>query len=99
MTGLSAFELFSKSGLPKDQLAMIWEISDQDGDGNLVMEEFVLAMYLINAKRRNIISEIPRPPPPEYIIPVLQVPQVPQVPMGFFPPPPSSQGRYMGNNL
>jgi len=94
MIGANAFEMFSTSGLDNQHLALIWEVSDQDKDGNLVMEEFVLAMYLINAKRRNLISEIPPIPPPQYLIKTATV--APN--QSLFPPPPATYSRNPGNN-
>lgn len=48
---------------------MLRELADQDQDGRLTQEEFVLALYLINAKRRGFITEVPKSLTPEYVIP------------------------------
>lgn len=39
-----------KSKLPNSVLSKIWKLSDCDGDGFLDIEEFALAMHLINIK-------------------------------------------------
>jgi hypothetical protein len=52
-------------------LAQIWELADQDQDGNLDEEEFVLAMYLINAKLRGTLPVIPQEVLPEFRITTL----------------------------
>jgi hypothetical protein len=44
------------------------ELADQDQDGNLDEEEFVLAMYLINAKLRGTLPVIPQEVLPEFRI-------------------------------
>jgi len=97
MIGPNAFEMFSKSGLPNDQLARVWELSDQDKDGALVMEEFVLAMHIIQSKLRNPSLEIPyKPIPQEYVIGNFQT-ALPPAP-NFFPPPPGAFSRPLGGN-
>lgn len=69
LDGQIAFNMFSRSGLSNDDLGYIWEIADQDQDGKLTQEEFVLALHLINAKRRGFITEVPKSLTPEYVIP------------------------------
>ena len=39
-----------KSKLPNSVLSKIWKLSDVDCDGFLAIEEFALAMHLINVK-------------------------------------------------
>jgi len=39
-----------KSKLPNSVLSKIWKLSDIDADGSLDIEEFALAMHLINVK-------------------------------------------------
>jgi tetratricopeptide (TPR) repeat protein len=97
LSGVNAIEMWAQSGLSNEHLAIIWEVSDQDKDGHLTMEEFVLAMYLINAKRRGIITDIPHIPPPEYTIRPASRPiptPTQQMPGSFFPPPPTTHGRH-----
>lgn len=55
-----------KSRLPNSVLGKIWKLSDVDKDGNLDMDEFALAMYLIEIKLANndLPSELP-----EHLIP------------------------------
>jgi hypothetical protein len=45
--GNEAVALFTKSGLPKDALKRIWEMSDIDGDRRLDHAEFSVAMHLV----------------------------------------------------
>jgi hypothetical protein len=47
---------------------MIWELADQNHDGSLSREEFIIAMYLINAKLMGKISAIPDRLQPELIV-------------------------------
>lgn len=39
-----------KSKLPNSVLGKIWKLADTDGDGFLDMDEFALAMHLIQVK-------------------------------------------------
>ncbi len=48
VTGAAAKGVMGSSGLPVAQLRKIWELSDIDKDGSLDMNEFVIAMYLID---------------------------------------------------
>lgn len=55
-----------KSRLPNPVLGKIWKLSDIDKDGNLDMDEFALAMYLIEVKLsgHDLPTELP-----EHLIP------------------------------
>jgi hypothetical protein len=44
------------------------DLSDQDVDGKLDLEEFILAMFLINSKLMGRITTIPQTLPPNLII-------------------------------
>lgn len=44
------------------------ELADQDMDGALDLEEFILALHLINQKRRGQLTVIPQKIPPEFFI-------------------------------
>lgn len=68
INGEKAFVLFSRSQLPNEQLAQIWDLADQDKDGSLSQEEFVVAMFLINAKLSGKLKELPSNCPPELTI-------------------------------
>jgi hypothetical protein len=59
ISGEIAFQLFMRSKLPQDDLALIWELSDQDKDGQLNIDEFTVSMYLINTKLRGEVQSIP----------------------------------------
>lgn len=58
----TAREVLTKSGLAKDQLRKIWNLSDIDKDGYFDLEEYVVAMFLVDAviqKGRPIPNELP----------------------------------------
>lgn len=58
----TAKEVLIKTGLQKDQLRQIWNLSDIDKDGYLDHHEYVVAMFLCDAviqKGRPIPSELP----------------------------------------
>lgn len=57
-----AKDVLVKTGLSKDQLRKIWNLSDIDRDGHLDHHEYVVAMFLCDAviqKGRPIPSELP----------------------------------------
>lgn len=57
-----AREVLIKTGLSKDQLRQIWNLSDIDRDGYLDHHEYVVAMFLCDAvtqKGRPIPAELP----------------------------------------
>lgn len=68
ITGLKAIGLFGRSGLTQPELALIWELADQNKDGSLSKEEFVIAMFLINSKLMGRIPEIPDELPADLVI-------------------------------
>lgn len=51
LSGLQCRDILLQSGLPRNILAEIWNLSDIDGDGQLTREEFILAMHLTNHVR------------------------------------------------
>lgn len=57
VTGGAAKGIMSSSGLPNATLRKIWELSDCDKDGQLDLNEFVLAMVLIEGAKNG--EEIP----------------------------------------
>lgn len=59
-----------KSKLPNSVLARIWKLSDIDHDGLLDVNEFALAMHLINVKLSG--HDIPSQLPPHLIPPSLK---------------------------
>lgn len=63
--GPSAVAVFSKSKLPREDLAKIWSLSDMDKDSKLSKQEFFVAMHLIT-KRVNKF-EIPDTLPVELV--------------------------------
>lgn len=65
VTGGGAKGVMSSSGLPKASLRRIWELSDIDKDGMLDLQEFVVAMTLIDLARSG--QETPGTLPPNMI--------------------------------
>lgn len=67
LTGVQARGILMQSSLPQGALAQIWQLSDVNVDGKLSVEEFILAMFLIERTR----SGMPLPPtlPPELVPP------------------------------
>lgn len=63
---LAAKSELQKSKLPNSVLSKIWKLSDIDCDGFLDIEEFALAMHLINIKLDG--NELPNVLP-EHLIP------------------------------
>lgn len=57
-----AREVLVRTGLEKDQLRQIWNLSDMDRDGLFDFDEYVVAMFLCDAvvqKGRPIPTELP----------------------------------------
>ena len=58
----TARDVLVKTGLDRDQLRKIWNLSDIDRDGYFDHEEYVVAMFLVDAvlqKGRPIPDELP----------------------------------------
>ena len=51
LAGIKAKEVMVKSKLPNSVLKKVWGLADVDKDGMLDLEEFALAMFLIDAKK------------------------------------------------
>jgi hypothetical protein len=51
--GAAALNLFSKSGLQQEDLGLIWDLADMDGDGELNIKEFCIAMHMVSVIRKN----------------------------------------------
>ena len=66
ITGAAAKRQMVKSKLPNTALGKIWKLSDIDKDGMLDIDEFALAMHLINIKMEghDIPAELP-----EHLVP------------------------------
>ncbi|OZJ03945.1 hypothetical protein BZG36_02926 [Bifiguratus adelaidae] len=60
--GSDAVDFFSRSGLPSDDLARIWDLADIRHQGSLSRDEFAVAMYLIQRRMggHDIPRELPR---------------------------------------
>lgn len=64
LTTETAREVLLKTGLSKDELRKIWNLSDIDRDGYFDFDEYVVAMFLCDAviqKGRPIPKELPAP--------------------------------------
>lgn len=69
LSGLQCRDILLQSGLHRNVLAEIWNLSDIDGDGQLTREEFILAMHLTNQVRsgQDLPIELPQDlVPPSY---------------------------------
>ena len=80
VSGEQAVDYFSKSRLPEDDLATIWDLSDITSTGQLNRDEFAVAMYLIRQQLNkrgplptslpsalippSLRRQAPAPPPP-----------------------------------
>mmetsp|Transcript_46739 Transcript_46739/g.117782 ORF Transcript_46739/g.117782 Transcript_46739/m.117782 type:complete len:570 (+) Transcript_46739:152-1861(+) len=62
ISGEEAKLIFSRSGLPVADLRKIWDLADENKDGKLDMEEFIVGMHLIHARLKKL--EIPDVLPP-----------------------------------
>lgn len=52
--GASIRPVLMESGVPNDQLAHIWRLSDWDADGYMDVDEFSVAMHLIRAVQNGV---------------------------------------------
>jgi hypothetical protein len=64
LIGKEAVQFFMQSGLSKEILRQVWELSDTNRDGILDQREFVIAMHLIVMYRRLKVA-LPKTLPPE----------------------------------
>lgn len=67
VSGAAAKKIMGSSGLANTQLRDIWSLSDMDADGNLDLNEFVVAMYLIDFCKQG--NPVPSRLDPEMIPP------------------------------
>ena len=49
--GAEAHRFLARSRLPNDDLEVIWELADGDGDGRFSLDEFCTAMHLVPARQ------------------------------------------------
>ncbi|XP_058061768.1 EH domain-containing protein 1 isoform X1 [Anopheles bellator] len=73
ISGAAAKSQLIKSKLPNNVLSKIWKLSDYDQDGFLDIEEFALAMHLINVKMDG--NELPIALPPHLVPPSKRRPE------------------------
>lgn len=82
-----------ESKLPMDTLGQIWDLADQDKDGNLDKHEFIVAMFLVyqTLQKRTVPDVLPPelrkpgiggPPPPKPAPPVIPGAPMPRAPSG-----------------
>ncbi|EIE89520.1 hypothetical protein RO3G_14231 [Rhizopus delemar RA 99-880] len=67
ISGDTAKEIFSQSGLPQNVLMQIWNLSDPNNQGRLNVDEFAVAMHLIYRKLNGY--NVPETLPPELVPP------------------------------
>jgi epidermal growth factor receptor substrate 15 len=69
VSGPEIKDIFLKSGLPQATLAHIWALSDSKQIGKLMLEEFALAMWLVDQCKKGI-------PPPQGLTPNMVPPSL-----------------------
>ena len=70
VSGLEIKDVFIKSGLPQGTLAHIWALCDSNQSGKLKLEEFGLAMWLVEQCKKGI------PPPQNGLAPNMVPPSL-----------------------
>lgn len=75
VSGLEIKDIFLKSGLPQNMLAHIWALCDTHQVGKLTNEQFALAMWLVDRKKKGI--DPPQVLAPEMIPPSMRPNAVP----------------------
>lgn len=70
VSGVEIKDIFLKSGLPQNMLAHIWALCDTNQTGKLNNEQFALAMWLIDRKKKGI--DPPQALAPEMIPPSMR---------------------------
>lgn len=69
VTGEQAVGFFSRSGLPEEALAQIWDLADINSEGQLTRDDFAVAMYLIRQQKRDAGNVLPQTLPANLIPP------------------------------
>lgn len=89
ITGEEAVPFLSRSNLPEDTLAQVWDLSDIDSTGQLSKDEFAVAMYLIRQQRGGASGPLPTTLPANLVPPSKRTQQQRQPPAAsaFAPPP------------
>jgi epidermal growth factor receptor substrate 15 len=88
ITGEEAVPFLSKSELPEDTLAQIWDYADFHSQGTLNREGFAVAMYLIRQLRSSRSTTLPSVLPPNLVPPSVRQSRSQNVASAFDPPPP-----------
>lgn len=82
VTGEQAVGFFSRSGLPEEALAQIWDLADINSEGQLTRDDFAVAMYLIRQQKRDAGNVLPQTLPANLIPPSRRrLPIAPQQPI------------------
>ncbi|KAI1091471.1 hypothetical protein F5B19DRAFT_458479 [Rostrohypoxylon terebratum] len=90
ITGEEAVPFLSRSGLPEDALAQIWDLADINSEGRLNRDTFAVAMYLIRQQRTRRDIPLPTALTPNLIPPSLRAQsRAPVGPSPFDVPAPS----------
>ncbi|CAH0041119.1 unnamed protein product [Clonostachys solani] len=88
ITGEEAVPFLKQSGLAEDALAQIWDLADINSHGQLIRDEFAVAMFLIRQQRGNRSAPLPSSLPPNLIPPSLRNRQPAQAQSAFQAPTP-----------
>ncbi|CAO1410912.1 unnamed protein product [Diamesa tonsa] len=75
VSGLEIRDVFLKSGIPQNCLAHIWALCDTKQSGKLNTEEFALAMWMVERKKKGI--DPPQVLAPEMVPPCMRPNSVP----------------------
>ncbi|KAI9158533.1 carboxypeptidase [Paramyrothecium foliicola] len=87
LTGEEAVPFLSKSELPEDTLAQIWDYADFHSQGTLTREGFAVAMYLIRQLRNSRSTTLPSTLPPNLVPPSVRQSRLQNTNSAFEPPP------------
>lgn len=69
LSGAAAKDVLGQSGLSKPELKQVWVLADMDKDGYLDVDEFIVAMHLIELRQTRAIEDMPDVLKPEEIPP------------------------------
>lgn len=86
ISGEQAVPFFSRSNLPEDTLAQVWDLADVNSSGQLSKDEFAVAMYLIRQQRVGGSGALPSTLPANLVPPSMRT-QAAAPPSAFQPPP------------
>ncbi|CAI4226405.1 unnamed protein product [Auanema sp. JU1783] len=84
VNGMDVRQILMASGLPQQLLAKIWELVDIQRNGTLKLEQFALAMYLINKAKQG--EDLPAALPEQLVPPSFRAVNPPETPEEHIPP-------------